>query len=162
MALPVDLEPVGKNGNGTTADPLNLPTDAEAQNNPFARWWFGTDPEGERREIAAFNRELASAREARDFEEYMSNTAFQRKVADVTAAGFSPLAALDGAGQGAAVPSAQMARDTANVRKDNSITSVLGALIAAIGLIASKGVAAGTTTAKGAADLGKLRVYLRR
>lgn len=121
-------------------------------NNPLTRWWYGTNPDAERRDIEAFNREQQSAREAREWEKEQADTAWQRKVSDLVAAGFSPLAALDATGQGAAVATSQVARSSTSGDGGSNFGSILGALIAAIGLVVSKGASA-AASAKNAVAL---------
>lgn len=95
--------------------------------------------------------EQQSAREAREWEKAEADSAWQRKVADLEKAGFSPLAALDASGQGAAVASSQVAKATSS-GSSLQLGAILGAIVGAIGIIASKGAAA-AATAKNAVAL---------
>lgn len=97
-------------------------------------------------------RESASAREAREFEKREADNAWQRKVADLRAAGFSPLAALDASGQGAAVASAQTASSNTQ-GAGNPTGAILASIIGAIAMIASRGASAAASSASGAAKL---------
>lgn len=77
----------------------------------------------------AFNAE--EAQKARDFEKMMSDTAFQRQMADIERAGYNPYLAL-GAGNGAAVPSGQAASSSAlSVSpRDNKFVQMVPQIIA--------------------------------
>lgn len=119
---------------------------------------------------AAWKREsdynAAEAQKSREWEKMMSDTAFQRKVADYAAAGFSPLAALDGTtgaavGSGAsASASARQANASAGNARSNPLGGILGAVIAAVAMIATKGMSAvskaAASSGKAAADAAKV------
>lgn len=129
--------------------------------NPISRWWFGTPSAGESQEAfnswkreADFN--AAEAQKNRDWETQMSNTAVQRRMADLQAAGFSPLA-MFGDVQAGSTPSggAASAHSSAAQAKD-TFTPVLKGIVAAIGGIAGKIVHA-SMAAQTAAQVEHLR-----
>lgn len=82
-----------------------------------------------------WRRNETSAQVARDWSEYMSNTAVQRSVADYTAAGFSPLAAIQGGG--ASTPTASVGSGAA---ASGSNDSTFNALVRALGTIVAKSI----------------------
>lgn len=135
----------------------------EAQSNPggLVNWFTGTDPNAHNEAYYAWLRESASAREARDYDRMMADTQFQRKVADYEAAGFSPLAALENSG-GNYTPSTAHASSSAAPGTPNPSGQILGAIVAAIAMIATKGIAAGSSAkvaaAKESVELAKLAI----
>lgn len=112
-------------------------------------WMKNEDHFAHNEAIAAYLREAASAREARQYQADREDSAFSRKVADVTAAGFSPLAALDA--QGFSVGSVPTASSSAATKGGNSISGLITGLVAAIALIASKGISAAASSGAAAA-----------
>lgn len=143
------------------------------ESNILDDWAKHIDTYGHNEALAAYEREKEASAEAwareadynakeaekqRMYEEYMSNTSFQRKVADYVKAGFSPLAALEGS-VGASTPSAAAASANYNAAKApaatrgaNNFGSLLGAIIGAVAMIATKGISA---VAKGASSSAK-------
>lgn len=90
--------------------------------------------------------EQQSAREARDYTARREDTAMQRKVADYVAAGFSPLAALEG-NTGGQAQSAQVARAASHPSSGGFADKIIPALIMAFGAIASKGLSTASSAA---------------
>lgn len=82
----------------------------------------------------------AEAQKSRDWSEMMSNTEIQRRVADLQAAGFSPLAALAGV-SGASTPSAAVAHGSPGNSHSSSPGSEGFKMLAQIvGMIVTKGI----------------------
>lgn len=154
------------------------------ESNIIDDWAKHIDTYGHNEALAAYEREKEASAEAfqreadynakeaekqRQYEQYLSDTAFQRKVADYVNAGFSPLAALEGS-VGAVVPSGQAASASSRAasasagnRGSNSFGSLLGALVAAIAMVASKGLSsvAKGSSAKAMSKAAKLLRYRR-
>lgn len=136
--------------------------------NVFGDFFGHKDSFAHNEAIAAYNRELAGAKEMfelesnfnaleaqknRDFEKMMSDTSFQRKVADLKAAGFSPLAALDGAtgapmASGSAASASGKAPSAAPAKNgSNPLGGLIGSIIMAAAMIAGKGIDAASKAA---------------
>lgn len=81
-------------------------------------------------EVANFNFNHNEALYDRQFQEYMSNTAYQRQVADMQAAGVNPALAMNNGAGGAITPSGASASSSAGQRSSldfvGLITSLLG------------------------------------
>lgn len=149
--------------NFTGSDDANQPW----ASNIFEDWFYHKDSFAHNEALAAWNRESAfnasEAEKARQFEKMMSDTQFQRKVADYLKAGFSPLAALEGNGsyQVSSAPSAAAHANPAR-NSGNNLGTLFGALLMTVASFATKGIAGAASQAsnasKAALDAQKLDI----
>lgn len=125
--------------------------------NVFLDWLFNRDTYGHNEAIYAWQRESSfnaqEAEKARQFEKMMSDTQFQRKVADYVKAGFSPLAALEGNGSYtvSSAPAAS-AHASPGAHRGNNFGSIITALIGTIAAFATQGI---SSAASGASNASK-------
>lgn len=154
-----DMGNAGYSGSSSGTAAMN----EQVNNGAFANWISGRDPVGHNEALYAYQREQQAAKEAfereanfnaseaqknRDWQEMMSNTAFQRQVADLEKAGFSPLAALGGSSGApvssgsAASASGHQASSSAARGPSSNMGGVIGALVTAVALMATKGMSA--------------------
>lgn len=77
------------------------------------------------------NFNASEAQKQRDFEERMSNTAYQRAVADMRSAGLNPY--LAATGSSASTPSGSAASAGSGARVTQNNAAVLGALMSVVG-----------------------------
>lgn len=155
------------NGTGATFDSQSTYGSYWTPGTVVGDWLSHQDTFAHNEALAAWQRESTfnaqEAQKARDFEKMMSDTQFQRKVADVMNAGFSPLAALESNGS-YNVSSAPAAAAHANPAKNgsNGFGGMLGALMMAIATFATKGMASAAVNSanasKAALDAQKLEV----
>lgn len=80
----------------------------------------------------AYNRNASEAEKNRQFQERMSNTAIQRRAADLKSAGMNPILAVNSASAGASTPSGNAA--TASAPNQKGAAEVIGSLT---GLVSS-------------------------
>lgn len=111
--------------------------------NPLSRWWFGTPSAGESQEaFNAFRREAdfnaAEAEKTRQFEKMMSDTAVQRRVADLQRAGFSGLAALGDVSASSTPSGATASAHSSPAQAKDTFTPLLRSIVEAVGGIAGK------------------------
>jgi len=102
----------------STSDPLTGPASIDTSYQ-FGDWISGRMSAKQAQQnqaaldYAEWVRNTASAREQRDWEEYMSNTQVQRSMKDLEAAGLNPWLAVQSAGFGGSVPSGAVASSSA-------------------------------------------------
>lgn len=128
----------------------------------LVNFFTGEDPVAHNEAVANWKREQDTAAKAnaeawkvRFWEADREDHQFRRKLQDYLDAGFSPLAALEGSGNYAGGSSAQVFNahsQQANPRNRGSVGGLLGSIIGALALIASKGMATSAQAAKTATE----------
>lgn len=134
---PVDSSSEGVGSDLSHASVLEGIADSTTGNLTYAR-------QDEQREKAeAFS--AAEAQKQRDYEERLSNTAYQRQVADLKAAGLSPAFLTNG---GSSVPTGATARSSASGVAPTHSAQVLSSLVNVIGSVALKSLSVAQNSAK--------------
>ena len=130
--------------------------------NVFTDWFLHRDSQAHNDMLSQMAFNASEAEKARQFEKMMSDTQFQRKVADYLKAGFSPLAALEGNGsyQVSSAPAASIANGSRGGA--NNLGAIFGALLMTVANFATKGIAGAASNAanasKAALDSQKLDI----
>lgn len=159
ITTPVGVTPVS---NASAAGSSYNDPNGYWDGNVFTDWILHRDSQAHNDMLSQMAFNASEAEKARQFEKMMSDTQFQRKVADYLKAGFSPLAALEGNGsyQVSSAPAASIANGSRGGQ--NGFGAVLGALIMTMANFATKGIAGAASNAanasKAALDSQKLQV----
>lgn len=152
-------------GTGINYSDLSQPGASSTVSDTVGRWWNelnGTSAVNEYNSLEAEKARMFNSVEAqknRDWQTFMSNTAYQRSVADMKSAGINP-ASLGGNGVSspASTPSASAASGPAAHGSPTSGTGILGLVLSGIGTALSNGIARSSLAVKnGYLDLSKFK-----
>lgn len=95
--------------------------------------WTGKATTEAQNQVNAFNAE--EAQKARDFEQQMSNTAYQRQLADMEAAGVNPALAMGAAANGASTPSGAQAQAGSDPTGGLDMSSLMSLLMSPLNVV---------------------------